>query len=205
MLIIPPRAKAWLIHSVPGQKILTGAPSSLHGTFRHPSSSVWMHLSTGTRENVLLHTHSLPFILLFPHSLNPTLFFSVSLIFTLLSFTNTDSFLVGVLGHVFLCYPAASSRWDYSRYISDKSKQIIQPCIAYITQDTLHHNVSTIFVLQAMLKCNLFNVLQWPIFPAQHLRNTFTSTFVCCSHQETCVTPAEFILSCKLTCSSLIG
>jgi len=99
-----------------------GAPSSLHGTFRHPSSSVWMHLSSGTRENVLLRTRSLPFILLFPHSLNPTLLFSVSLIFTLLRFTNTDSFLVAVLGHVFLCYPAASSRWDCSRYISDKSQ-----------------------------------------------------------------------------------
>lgn len=158
------------------------------------------------QERTSCYTHtSLPFILLFPHSLNPTLLFSVSLIFTLLRFTNTDSFLVAVLGHVFLCYPAASSRWDCSMYISDKSKQITQPCIAYITQDTLHHNVSTIFVRQAMLKCNLFNVLQWPIFPAQHLRNTFTSTFVCCSHQETCVTPAEFILSCQLTCSSLIG
>jgi len=135
-----------------------GAPSSLHGTFRHPSSSVWMHLSSGTRENVLLRTRSLPFILLFPHSLNPTLLFSVSLIFTLLRFTNTDSFLVAVLGHVFLCYPAASSRWDCSRYISDKSKQITQPRIAYITQDALHHNVSAIFFLQATLK--LFSVLQ---------------------------------------------
>lgn len=154
-----------------------------------------MHLSAGTRENVLLHTRSHTSI---SPAFHPTLLFSVSLIFTLLCFTNTDSFLVAVLGHVFLCYPAVSSRWDCSRYSSDKSKQITQPCIAYISQDTLHLSVSaqkctsTIFVLQAMLKCNLFNVLQWPIFPAQHLRNTFTSTFVCCSHQGTCVTPVTF-------------
>lgn len=148
-----------------------------------PPMSECICLLAQERMSCYTHAHTLPFLLLF----------------TPLCFSLFPS-SVAVLGHVFLCYPAASSRWDCSRYISDKSEQITQPCIAYISQDILHLSVvaqkctSTIFVLQAMLKCNLFNVLQWPIFPAQHLRNTFTSTFVCCSHQETCVTPAEFIL-----------
>ncbi len=81
------------------------------------------------RTSCYTHAHTLPFLPLFPSSL----------IFTLLCFPNTDSFLVAVLGHVFLCYPAVSSRWDFSRYISDKSKPKRQPCIAYISQDLIHY------------------------------------------------------------------
>lgn len=84
---------------------------------------------------------------------------SASLIFTLLCFPNTDSFLVAVLGHVFLCYPAVSSRWDFSKYISDKSKQKKTTMYSlHITRsNTLHLNVSaeecTIFAYLCLKLC----------------------------------------------------